>query len=129
MESRRNEPAGQGPGSMNERGAITIFVAMALLTLLVFSAFIVDYGVMWVSRRQAQNAADAAAMAGARSLPINGGSPDNSEAISAAVAFAGQSPIWGQYPSADDVVVTAPFACPPGSRPTGASNCIRVDVM
>jgi hypothetical protein len=113
---------------MKERGAITIFVAMALLTLLAFSAFVVDYGSMWVSRRQAQNAADAGAMAGARSLPINGGT--NAEATAAAVAFAGQSAIWGQFPAADDVVVSPlPFTCPPNAGAGGGAFCIRVDVM
>jgi hypothetical protein len=107
-----------------ERGAVVIFVALALFALLAFSAFVVDYGVMWVSRRQAQNAADAAAMAGARSLPINGGS--NAEATAAALAFASQIPIWGQNPAAADVVVS-PLACPAGTGGGGA--CIRVDVM
>ena len=111
---------------MKDRGAITIFVAMALLTLLTFSAFVVDYGIMWVSRREAQNAADAAAMAGARSLPINGGT--DAEATAAAVAFAAQSAIWGQYPAAADVVVSPlPFACPAGT--SGGGACIRVDVL
>ena len=32
---------------------------------MAFNVFVLDYGVMWVSRRQAQNAADAAALAGA----------------------------------------------------------------
>ena len=41
-----------------ERGAIIIHVAFALLALLGFSAFVIDMGVMWVSRGQAQNAAD-----------------------------------------------------------------------
>jgi Flp pilus assembly protein TadG len=110
----------------SERGAIIIYVALALLTLLAFSAFIVDYGVMWVSRRQAQNAADAAALAGARSLPINGGA--NAEAVSAAVAFAGLTPIWGQNTAAADVVVSSlPFACPASA--VGGGSCIRVDVI
>jgi hypothetical protein len=109
------------------RGAITIFVALALMALLAISAFVVDYGTMWVSRRQAQNAADAAAMAGARSLPINGGS--NAQATAAALAFAAQSPIWGQYPAATDVEVSPlPFTCP-ASAASGGNACIRVDVI
>jgi Flp pilus assembly protein TadG len=48
-----------------ERGAILIHVAIALLGLTAMSAFVLDYGVMWMSRRQAQNAADAGALAGA----------------------------------------------------------------
>jgi Putative Flp pilus-assembly TadE/G-like len=109
------------------RGAITIFVALALMALLAISVFVIDYGTMWVSRRQAQNAADAAAMAGARSLPINGGS--NAQATAAALAFAAQSAIWGQYPAATDVEVSPlPFACP-ASAAGGGNACIRVDVI
>ena len=32
---------------------------------MAFNVFVLDYGVMWVGRRQAQNAADAGALAGA----------------------------------------------------------------
>ena len=38
---------------------------MALLVLFGFATFVVDYGVLWVGRHQAQNAADAGAIAGA----------------------------------------------------------------
>ena len=48
----------------NERGAVLIQVAIALLALLALSSFVFDYGVMWVSRGQAQNAADAGALVG-----------------------------------------------------------------
>ena len=49
----------------SERGAILVQVALALLALVAFTMFVVDYGVFWVGRRQAQNAADASALAGA----------------------------------------------------------------
>ena len=52
----------------NERGAITIHVAIALMALLMFAAIVVDQGAFYVSRRQAQNAADAGALAGALTL-------------------------------------------------------------
>ena len=42
-----------------------ILVALSLVTLIAFTTFVVDYGAMWVGRRQAQNAADAGALAGA----------------------------------------------------------------
>src|SRR5213083_2374446 len=48
-----------------ERGAILIQVAISILALTAFAAFVVDYGVLWVARGQAQNAADAGALAGA----------------------------------------------------------------
>ena len=52
----------------SERGAVLVQVAIALVGLMALSAFVIDYGVLWASRRQAQNAADAAAMAGAISM-------------------------------------------------------------
>ena len=58
----------------NERGAVLLQVAVALLALLALSGFVFDYGVMWVSRGQAQTAADAGALAGAISLAFGTGS-------------------------------------------------------
>jgi hypothetical protein len=55
----------------SERGAILIQVAVALLGLTVFSAFVLDYGVLWSARGQAQNAADAGAMGAAVNLMWN----------------------------------------------------------
>ena len=49
----------------DERGAIIIHVAVALLGLLAFSSFTVDNGIRMVARGQAQTAADAGAMAAA----------------------------------------------------------------
>ena len=54
----------------NERGAVLVHVTVAIIGILAFSALVVDYGVMWASRRQAQNAADAAALAGAISMGV-----------------------------------------------------------
>ena len=48
-----------------ERGAVLVHVAIGLIAFMAFSTFVVDYGVFWLSRRQAQNAADAGALAGA----------------------------------------------------------------
>src|SRR5213592_3728908 len=48
-----------------ERGAVLIQVAISILALTAFTTFVVDYGVLWVARGQAQNAADAGALAGA----------------------------------------------------------------
>jgi uncharacterized membrane protein len=39
--------------------------------LTALTAFVVDYGVLWVARRQAQNAADAGALAGATALAFD----------------------------------------------------------
>ena len=111
----------------NERGAITIHVAISLIALLAFTSFVIDYGVMWVSKRQAQNVADSAALAGALSIMFDGGSA--LAANQAAQHFAANNPIWGQGNSAANVEVTlssSTVALPP----CGAVNgCVRVDVM
>jgi Flp pilus assembly protein TadG len=55
----------------SERGAVFIHVAIGLLVLLGFIAFVADYGMLWVSRNQAQNAADAGALAGVSALAFD----------------------------------------------------------
>src|SRR5687767_10703838 len=55
----------------SEGGAILIQVAIASVVLIAFTSFVVDYGILWVSRREAQNAADAGAMAGAVALAFD----------------------------------------------------------
>ena len=61
-------------------GAVLVHVAVAIIGLLAFCALVVDYGTMWVSRRQAQNAADAAALAGAISLAFDSGTDSTAPA-------------------------------------------------
>ena len=80
--------------SNRERGAIIIQVAFALMALLAFTVFVIDYGVMWVGRRQAQNVADSAALAGAISLIRDGGS--QAVARAAAIHYAANNPSLGR---------------------------------
>jgi len=107
----------------DERGAVVIHVAIALMALLLFTSFVIDYGVMWVSRRQAQNVADSGALAGALAS-IHGG-----DVTQAAQHFAANNPIWGQGNSAANVDVTLSDATndipPCGTDP----GCVRVDVF
>ena len=56
----------------NERGAVLILVAVAVFALVAFSAIVVDYGILWASRGQAQTSADAGALAGAISIGKKG---------------------------------------------------------
>ena len=110
----------------DERGAVLIMVALALLALLALSAFVFDYGVMWSSRRQAQNSADAGALAGALSLAFD--SPtDQAAARARAIAMATENQVWGQAPSVTDGDVTFPV-CPPGT-PGPTDTCVKVDVF
>src|SRR5689334_23793638 len=55
----------------SEHGAIALHVAIGLVVLIGFLTFVVDFGVMWVGRRQAQNAADAGALAGAVAMAFD----------------------------------------------------------
>jgi Flp pilus assembly protein TadG len=110
----------------DQRGAVLIQVAVAMLALLALASFVFDYGVMWVSRGQAQNAADAGALSGAISLAFN--SPtDQAAARARAIAMAQDNKVWNQAPSVLDADVTFP-ACPPGI-PGPQDQCVRVNVF
>src|SRR5262245_42056572 len=84
----------------SERGAILIQVVVAMLALIAFTMFVVDYGILLVSRHQAQNAADAGALAGAVSLALDDPA-DRSDAGATKVAahtFALTNKVWGDDP-------------------------------
>ena len=110
----------------DERGAVLVHVAVAMLALIGFSALAIDYGAFWVSRRQAQNAADAAALAGALSLAFD--DPDDIPRAQAGAAAAGAAnQVFGAPPSivaATDVLLVP---CPPGA-PGLPDTCIRANV-
>lgn len=110
----------------SERGAVLVYVAICLLALIAFSAFVVDYGVMMASRGQAQTAADAGALSGAVSLAFNS-STDFPAAQVRAQALAQANTVWGQSPDVQLADVTFP-PCPPGA-PGPPDTCVRVDVF
>ena len=118
-----------------ERGAIIIYVAIALVALLAFLSIVIDYGLMWVSRRQAQSAADSGALAGAISLVHEGG--DTATAKLSAAQFTTENPIWGGANSYDggtggnvDVAVSGTAAGETSLPPCGTKKgCVRVDVF
>jgi hypothetical protein len=120
----------------DERGAIIIQVAVALLALIAFSAFVIDMGVMWVSRRHAQNAADAGALAGAVALLKDGGTP--TEAGKSALQWASVNRILADANSSSNVRIT--FSGPTGTCGTSCDvtsippcgdkpGCVRADVF
>jgi len=55
-------------GRAGERGSVAVLLALALTALLGFAALVVDVGLSWAVRAEAQTAADAAALAGAARL-------------------------------------------------------------
>jgi len=109
-----------------ERGTVLVQVAVALLALLAMAALVFDYGVMWVSRAQSQNAADAGALAGAISLAFDSDTDFNG-ARAKAIAVAQQNRVWTSVPDITNADVTFP-ACPPGA-PGVPDTCVKVDVF
>lgn len=117
----------------NERGAILIQVTVAMVGLLAFSTLVIDYGIMWMSRRQAQNSADAGALAGAIALAFDDPTDfsDTGPAKQSAHAAALANNVFGVAPDNNvttDIIFYGPglgAPCPDGD--TGAT-CIRVDV-
>ena len=105
-----------------------IQVALGFLALMAMTTFVFDWGVMWVARRQAQNAADAGALAGAVALAFDGGGSFGNtklQAEASAYAMASTNLVWGQQPdqAANTVNATYPEVCPDGT-----TTCLRVDV-
>jgi len=119
------------PNLASERGAVLIQTAMTALVLVGFGTFVVDYGVLWVGRHQAQNAADAGAMAGAiaRAYDDFDDPPDpGGVAAQNASQVAGANLVWGASSPTTGAVTS--FPCPaevvavdPNSR------CVKVDVF
>ncbi len=123
------------PSRHSDRGAILLNIAVGLTVFIGVSAFVVDYGVMWVARSQAQNAADAGALAGAVAMAFDtNGWTDRTPtgpARASALRMAQIHNVWGDAPNVDvntDVIFTgSPAAmCPAGTG--GLTPCIRVDV-
>jgi hypothetical protein len=111
----------------NDRGAILVHVALSLLAMMAFVAFTLDYGVMWASRAQAQNSADAGALAGATALAFDDPGNLTSSGLGALTAHAAtqHNVVWGNSPTVDvNTDITFP-ACP---TDVGGGTCIRVDV-
>ena len=116
----------------DDRGAVLVHVALAVLVIVAFTTFVADYGVLWASRRQAQNSADAGAMAGAVALAYDDATNLTSTGAAKESAFAATQAnlVWGQAPSvvpATDITFLCPSCaslCPDGSD----AICVKVDV-
>jgi len=115
-----------GVRRINERGSVLIQVAVAMIALLALCSFVVDSGVMLLSKSQAQNGADAGALAGAISLAYDSAT-DQAGARTKAIAVARQNLVWAQQPDIVDADVTFP-PCPPGA-PGIPDTCVKVNTF
>jgi Flp pilus assembly protein TadG len=124
-------------GNRRERGAVLIHVAIAMLALLALSALSIDFGVKWVARGQAQNAADGGALAGAVGLAFDDPNDhtDTGPGKQSAWRYARANGVWGAAPNVN-ITTDITIQCPAGSTPAcaepcpdgSADKCIRVDV-
>jgi hypothetical protein len=118
-----------------ERGTVAVTVALALTVLLGIAALVVDVGLSWAARAEAQTAADAAALAGAGRLAAG-----PAEAVAAVrqyldanvpgLAGGPADPDWPLNGSDDDgevVCWTLPAAPPgPGAGCPPGANAVQV---
>ncbi|MEY2404498.1 MAG: hypothetical protein QOD38_2049 [Acidimicrobiaceae bacterium] len=118
-------------------GAILIFLGLSLAMLLMVAALVLDGGSAYVQRRQGQNSADAAAMAGTRALdryrfPPVGVTPDvttiSSQVTSVATANGSTTVVSCRLVNYDQVGVASDLG--PCTSATAASNAegVRVTV-
>lgn len=110
----RLDPAG-------ERGAVLVFTALAILTLVGFLVFVIDLGVLLVARGQAQNAADAGALAGATARAFDDPA-GTTITLAAAHAAADANTVWDA--AGASFVAADANACPSGY----VDMCVRVEV-
>ncbi|MEY2818175.1 MAG: hypothetical protein RL275_1638, partial [Chloroflexota bacterium] len=67
--------------TINEKGQSLVIIAFAFFGLVAIAALAIDGGVLYLNRRNAQTAADAAAMAGAHEMCVNNGSISDVENV------------------------------------------------
>lgn len=91
------------------RGAILPYMAISLVALIGFIALAIDLGIVMVAKTQAQNAADAAAFAAARTL-TGGASANTTQAIANGQAVAGANTVVGTpIPAANVTIVNGAY--------------------
>lgn len=83
----------------NQRGMALVYIALLMVAFCAFLGLAVDIGYMYVAKGQLQNAADAAALAGASRLP------DQDDARDKAKVFAELNPV---VPGPDTKVAVSP---------------------
>jgi hypothetical protein len=106
----------------DDRGAVAIVVSFFSVVMFMFGALIVDLGVARVTRRDAQNAADASALAAADALYPSGPTPDFAASVAAVKAYASANlgttdGDWAGCSTTDNLPYT----------PSGTTRCISFD--
>jgi Flp pilus assembly protein TadG len=108
----------------DERGMSFVYVGMGFMGFLAASTLAIDVGMFMTARSQAQNAADAGALAGAVALAQNSYNDRSTSgpAVQSAINTAKANAIMGGAPT----VLTSDVTFPVG--PTGQANRVQVQV-
>jgi hypothetical protein len=102
-----------------------VFISIGFMSFMTATTLAIDVGMFMVARAQAQNAADAGALAGATALGFNSYTDRTATgpAVVGAVNTAQANPVIGQAPSVLPSDVTFPV-----DPVTGQSNLVQVSV-
>ena len=105
------------PNSQRQRGAIMILFAVSLTVLLGFMALAIDLGRTYVVRTELQNAADAAALAGAKELnqKASGVCCGLNSAVTKAISMAAQNNFKFSAPVVITIANISVGSCPDDS--------------
>ena len=108
----------------DERGMTYVIVGLGFMSFMAAMTLAVDVGMFMTARSQAQNAADAGALAGATALAFNdyNNRSATGPAVSSAISAARANSMMGDAPS----VVTSDVTFP--TDPAGQPNRVRVSV-
>ncbi|MGL5256889.1 MAG: pilus assembly protein TadG-related protein [Proteocatella sp.] len=71
----------------NEKGSISVFIAISFVVILGLSALVFDFGCAYINANELQNSADSAALACAQELPLDEDSLWNSEIVPVAQGY------------------------------------------
>jgi Flp pilus assembly protein TadG len=109
----------------DEQGMTFIFVGLGFMAFVAATTLAIDVGMFMTARSQAQNAADAGALAGATALALNDFNDRSSSgpAVQGAMNTAKSNLVIAQAPSVKVADVTFPVG------PTGLNNRVRVNVF
>jgi Putative Flp pilus-assembly TadE/G-like len=109
----------------DERGMSLVFVGISLTAFIAASTLAIDVGMFMNARTQAQNSADAGALAGITALYFNDYNNRSADgpAVQSAMNAAKANKVIFQSPSVLPTDVTFPLG------PTGLNNRVKVDVF
>ena len=106
----------------SEKGAVFIHVGIALFALMGMLVYVFDFGIVWVSRGQAQNAADAGALSAALARAFD--DFDDPPAADGVADMSGRLAVLANNVWAEAPGVNMSWTCPTGV----IGRCARADV-